>query len=158
MKEQEWKPIVLADASKQGICGQYAGLLERCESLSDFLHLYRRGVDWALKHDVPRREMLSQYKSERLDLHGIYIDYEFDGEELWDRQVYILRNCHGRIKTGLNIDQKIIPMFYLSDGSDITFESANAEYLTRPILVPVYLFGDSVATSADKRIQCTIHK
>lgn len=159
MKEKEWKPIVLADAARRNICGQYTGLLQRCETLTDFLRLYRRGASWALENDVPRLDMLRQYKDERLDLHGIYIDREFDGEELWDKQVYILRNCSGTIRTGLNLDKQIVPMFYLSDGSDLKIESANGDYLSHPIIVHVWLFGDSSFVCADeKKLHCTIHK
>lgn len=159
MKEKEWKPIVLADAARRGICGQYTGLLQRCENLTDFLRLYRRGAAWALEHNVPRLEMLRQYKEERLDLHGIYIDYEFNGEELWDKQVYILHNCRGTIRTGLNLDKRNIPIFYLANGCDLTIESANGDYLSHPVDIPIWLFDGSVFTCGDsKKLHCTIHK
>lgn len=159
MKEKEWKPIVLADAARRGICGQYTELLEKCTSVSDFMRLYRHGAAWALENDVPRLEMLRQYKDERFDLHGVYIDREFNGERLWDRQVYILHNCHGTIRTGLNLEKRNIPIFYLANGCDLIFESANGTYLAHPVDVPVWLFDGSIFTCADpERLHCTIHK
>ena len=159
MKEKEWKPIVLADAARRGICRQYTGLLEKCENLTDFLRLYRRGADWALTNDVPSLNMLRRFAEERLDLHGIYVDKAFDGETLWDRQVYILRNCHGTIRTGLNIDKRIIPIFYIADGSDITIESANGDYLLHPVRIEAHLYGNSNVNCEDtKKLQCTKYK
>ena len=150
---------MLADAARAGICRQYTGLLERCESLTDFLRLYRRGADWALENNVPSLDMLRRFSEERLDLHGIFIDRTFDGDVLWDRQVYILRNCKGTVRTGLNIEKRLSPIFYLSDGCDITFTSANAEHLVHVITVPVYTYGGSVAGSDDTlKLRCTIHK
>lgn len=157
MKEKEWKPLVLAEAARKGICKQYTGLLERCDTLSDFLQLYRRGADWALEHDVPSLALLRRYK-DGLDLHGVFIDATFDGDTLWDRQVYILRNCKGTIRTGLNVGKRISPIFYIADGSDITIESANGDYLTHPIMIPIWLYGESSVTCSDEKLKCTIHK
>lgn len=155
---KDWKKQVLTQAVSRRACQKGIERLTDCNSISDVMQLYRREADWALENDVPSLALLRQLKEARLDLHGLYIDRKFDGETLWDRQVYILRNCKGTIKTGLNIEQRISPIFYIADGSDITIESANEDYLTHPITVPIWLYGDSHITCTTDKLNCTIHK
>lgn len=143
---------MLADAARAGICRQYKGLLERCDTLTDFLRLYRRGADWAMEHNVPSLDMLRRFPEERLDLHGIYIDREFNGETLWDKQIYILRNCRGTVRTGLNVEKRLSPIFYIADGSELTFESAN-DVVVHPISVKVWLYGDSKVKCNDEKLK-----
>lgn len=141
MKENQWKSVVIADAISKGICNEYAELLSRSKDLPQFLHLYRRGVDWSLENDCPSIALMRQFPEERLDLHGIFIDKHFDGDVLMDRSVYIFQHCTGTIKTGLNVDRKEIPMLYFANGCDMRIESANDFVPPTPIKVPLYIFG-----------------
>lgn len=141
MKEKDWKPIIIADAMKKGVCDEYAELMRRSKSVTDFVRLYRRGIDWSLENDCPSLKLLRQLSEERLDLHGIYIDQHFDGDILDDRQVYIFHHCSGTIRTGLNLQRKIIPMLYFANGCDMTVESSNEWASISPVRVPLYLFG-----------------
>lgn len=149
MKESQWKSTVIADAIHKGVCNEYAGLMRRSKYLTDFLYLYRRGVDWALENDCPSVALMRQFPEERLDLHGIFIDRHFDGEVLMDRDVYIFHNCTGTIKTGLNMSKKIIPMFYFANGCDIKIESASETQMPGPVRVPLYVFGSNTVKGED---------
>lgn len=154
MKEITWKDIVIADAKAHGICNEYAELLRRCKSLSDFLALYRRGPDWALENQVPTISLLRQYP-EGLDLHGILVDKHFDGDVLMDRTVYIFQHCTGTIRTGLNVPRKIIPMLYFANGCDMRIESANGDDMPSPIQVPLYIFGENrIESEESAKIRC----
>lgn len=158
MKENQWKSIVIADAVNKGVCNEYAGLLDRCKSLTDFLYLYRRGVDWSLENDCPSLKLMRRFQEERLDLHGIFIDKHFDDEVLMDRDVYIFHNCTGTIRTGLNVSKKMIPMLYFANGCDMRVESANEEFLPRPIRVPLYIFGSNkVESESSGKMDCVIY-
>ena len=148
---KDWKQQVLTEAAGRRACRKGIDRLTECGSISDVMQLYRREADWALENDVPSLALLRQYKDERLDLHGLYIDREFDGETLWDKQVYILRNCKGTIRTGLNINKRLIPIFYIADGSELTFESAN-DVVVHPISIEVWLYGDSKVKCNDEKL------
>ena len=158
MRENQWKQTVIDDAIRKGICNEYAELLRRSKDLTQFLHLYRRGVDWSLENDCPSVALMRRFPEERLDLHGIFIDKEFNGEVLDDRLVYIFHNCTGTIRTGLNVEQKIIPMLYFANGCDMRIESANDFVLPRPIKVPLYIFGqNSVVCEESPKISGVIY-
>ena len=96
--------------------------------------------------------MLRQFPEERLDLHGIFIDRHFDGEELLDRQVYIFHHCTGTIRTGLNLEKKLIPMLYLANGCNLRIEGAPGN----AVRVPAYTF-DGSRVEADDKIKLIIH-
>lgn len=146
MKENQWKSVVIADAINKGVCNEYAGLMQRSKYLTDFLYLYRRGVDWSLENDCPSITLMRQFPEERLDLHGIFIDKHFDGDVLMDRDVYIFHNCTGTIKTSLNVQKKMIPMLYFANGCNMKIESASETPTQSPIRVPLYIFGDCHVT------------
>ena len=158
MNIKKWKPMVVTDAEKAGVCGQYLELLERQKDLTNFLSLYRRGARWSLEHNVPRIDMLRQCTEERLDLHGIYIDRHFDGDIFWDRQVYIFHNCTGTIRTGLNLDRRIAPILYFANGCNMRIESANADCITTPVHIPIYVYNNSHIEAEDSaKINCIYH-
>ena len=158
MKRKDWKAELLADAERNGICGQYMELLRRADSISDFMNIYRRGAEWALEKDCPSYELLQSLADERLDLHGVYVDKRFDGDVLASKQVYIFHHCTGTIKTGLNIRQRVTPVLYFANGCDIRIESMNEDYLAHPVRVQAYVFGDNhIEAESSKKMNCVLY-
>lgn len=115
-------------------------------------------IDWALEEGYPSlpvlRQQFSEYKTA-----GIYIDEHFDGEVLDDQQVCVFHHCTGTIRTGLNLDKKIIPMLYFANGCDMKIESSNGWAFSSPVRVPLYLFGDNnVEAEESPQLTCITHK
>lgn len=159
MKGTQWRTALIADAHRKGVCNEFASLMEEARSLTDFLMLYRRGADWALKNDCPSLSLLRECSDEHLDLHGVFVDKHFDGEVLDSRQVYIFRHCSGTIRTGLNVERAVIPMMYFSDGCDMRIESSNKDVMPRPVRVPLYIFGDNnIEAEESKNLSCVTYK
>lgn len=140
----DWKKRIEKEAQSNGICAEYAALIDRASSKESLIDLYKRGIDWCLENDCPSLQSLRQEASgfERL---GIFIDHHFDGELLNDQQVYVFHNCTGTIRVGLNVERKIIPMLYFANGCEMTTLHGGTKGLA--VRVPIYIFGDNRITS-----------
>lgn len=135
--------------SGQSLCENYRNPLERCETPAQAIRLYKNCISWALQERYPTKEdLLNFIPQETLAENGVYIDSVFDGKRIDSHICCVFLNCKGRISTGLNIDKAIIPMLYLSEGSDLEIEVDNG--LLRPI--PVELYYDSKVKGNIKRL------
>lgn len=129
------------EASAHHMCEENRRALMGVENISDAIALYKKTIDWALEEGYPRIDTLRKYFS-NCEEYGVFIDKHFNGENLIDQQVYVFHNCTGTIRTGLNLDKKIIPMLYFANGCNMNIES----YLETgsQIIVPLYIFGQNV--------------
>jgi len=148
------KVIDMADSriikySGETLCHNYRSPLERCETATQAIRLYKSCISWALLEKYPTKEdLLSFTTKEVLAENGVFIDTVFNGERIDDHICCVFLNCKGNITTGLNVDKAIIPMIYLSDGSDL--EITTDDFLTYPISIE--LFYDSKVKCSRKGV------
>lgn len=104
--------------SGRTLCDNYRNPLERCETAEQAIRLYKNCISWALQERYPSaEELLTFADNQTLAKNGVYIGWTFDGERIDDHICCVFIGCTGRITTGLNLNKKIIPMLYLSEGS-----------------------------------------
>lgn len=151
---KEWqkdKVIELADTriinySGRPLCENYRNPLERCETAAQAIRLYKNCISWALQERYPTKTDLLNFASkEVLAENGVFIDTTFDGERIDSHICCVFLNCEGRISTGLNIEKKVIPMLYFSEGSNL--DVIVDDSLIKPI--PVELYYGSRITSVN---------
>ena len=136
----DWKIRLEEDARSKKICAEYTTLIDRAETKEDLVALYKRGIDWSLENDCPSLDFLRD-EAKGFEYQGLFIDRHFNGELLDEHQVYIFQNCTGEIRTGLNLEKKIIPMLYFANGCDMkVLRGGDA---TIPIRIPLYVFGEN---------------
>lgn len=124
------------------LCQNYRNPLGRCETAAQAIRLFKNCISWALQERYPTKDDLLHFTTrEVLAENGVYVDTEFHGERIDGHICCVFMNCKGRISTGLNIDKAIIPMLYLSDGSDMSIDVD--AILRHPIPVELY-YGSKV--------------
>lgn len=102
------------------LCAKYKNPLGMCESAAQAIRLYKNCISWALLEKYPtKEELLCVFSKDVLAENGVYIDTTFRGERIYDHICCVFINCNGNISTGLNLEKQIIPMIYLSYGSDM---------------------------------------
>lgn len=144
---QKDKVIEMADTriinySGRSLCENYRNPLERCETAAQAIRLYKNCISWALQERYPTKEDLLAFASkETLAENRVYIDTVFNGERIDSHICCVFLNCRGWISTGLNIDKAIIPMLYLSEGSDLKVKVDDG--LLHPISVELY-YGSKI--------------
>lgn len=152
----DWKRPLRREASLHGMCEENRHLLESAETKDDVIALYTKTIDWAPEEGYPSMTVLRQYFSD-CEYKGIFIDKHFNGETLIDLPVYVFHNCTGTIKTGLNIEKKIIPMLYFANGCDMDIRGISGTY-TSP-RVPLYVFGlNRISGEHSDAIDCITFK
>lgn len=109
--------------SGRTMCGVYREPLERCESVEQAIRLYKNAISFALLERYPTKdEMLAFADKDVWAKNGVYIDTDFDGERIDEHICCVFINCKGRVSTGLNFAKRIIPKFYLSEGTSLTID------------------------------------
>lgn len=152
MMDQEWKKQLRRQASEHHMCKENRDALEETTSRADAICLYKKTIDWALEEGFPNLETLRECFSD-CEMNGIYIDKHFDGEVLDAHQVYVFHNCTGVIRTGLNVQKRIIPMLYFANGCDMRVECAHRYGIST--MVPLYVFGrNSIAGESSEDMVC----
>jgi hypothetical protein len=136
------------------MCEENRSALERVESKSDAIALYKKTSDWALEEGYPNIDTLRRDFSD-CEADGIFIDKHFNGELLDKQPVYVFHNCTGTIRTGLNVGLKTIPMLYFSNGCEMTVKGIKGSGLS--VRVPLYVFGRDCRIIAEQSedIVCT---
>lgn len=153
--DNEWKKYLVREASSHRMCLENRRALEVADSKEAVIKLYKKTVDWALEENYPDIGALRKYFSDCQEF-GVFIDREFHGEILNNQQVYVFHNCSGTIRTGLNLDLKIIPMLYFANGCDITVKASDERGLSTR--VPLYVFGDNrVMAETSDNVVCRIY-
>lgn len=144
---QKEKVIEMADTriinySGKTLCNNYRNPLERCDTAAQAIRLYKNCISWALQERYPTKEDLLAFASkETLAENGVYINTEFNGERIDNHICSVFLGCKGWISTGLNIEKAIIPMLYLSEGSNLKVKVDDG--LLSPIPVELY-YGSKV--------------
>lgn len=158
MRDNEWKKCLRREASAHHMCEEYRRALADSDSKVSAIALYKKMVDWALEEGYPDLAILREYFSD-CEAAGIFIDKQFNGEVLDDQQVYVFHHCSGKVRTGLNVEKRIIPMLYFANGCDMQIESCNKEPFVAPVRVPLYIFGENVVWSEESpKISCITYK
>lgn len=158
MISTEWKRSLRRRAGQHGMCETKRHALEQMSTTSEAIALYLGSIEWALGENYPTLdEIRKNFNPKELEYYGIFVDKEFNGETLYGKQRYIFHNCKGTICTGLNIEQKIIPMLYFANGCDMTVRSC-AHY-PLPVSVGLYVFGDNrISAEMSEDIICKTYK
>lgn len=155
MKEL-WLNILRRQASSHHMCEENRRALESVEDKAGAISLYKKTIDWALEEGYPDLETLRRHFSD-CELFGIYVDKEFHGEQLTGHQVYVFHNCSGTIRTGLNVEKRIIPMMYFANGCDMDVRGIKGS--GRSVRVPLYVFGQNrIGAEQSEDIQCLTYK
>lgn len=138
------------------MCEDNRDALRIVESKSDAIILYKKTIDWALEEGYPSIQTIRKHFSD-CEADGVFVDREFHGEILKDQQVYVFHNCTGWIRTGLNMDKRIIPMLYFANGCEMAVKSASGD--GRSIRVPLYIFGQNrISAEQSKDIYCVTYR
>lgn len=137
------------------MCAENRSALESVDTKADAVALYLKTIDWALEEGYPNLLTLRRDFSDCEEL-GIYIDKDFHGEILNQRQVYVFHNCTGTIRTGLNLGKRIIPMLYFANGCDMNVRGIPRSAMQ--VRVPLYIFGDNrISGEQSEDILCKIY-
>lgn len=106
--------------SGRSLCDNYRNPLQRCDTAAQAIRLYKNCISWALQERYPTKDdLLAFAPKETLAENGVFIDTVFNGERIDSHICCVFLNCCGWISTGLNLDKAIIPMLYLSEGSEL---------------------------------------
>lgn len=156
MVNEDWYKVLRRGASSHHMCEENRLLLEECKDKHEAISLYKRTIDWALEEGYPDINTLKTFFSDCED-DGVFINRHFNGEVLIDLPVYVFHGCSGSIRTGLNIDKKIIPMLYFANGCDMYI--ASSDNYGASSRVPLYVFGqNSIKHERSEDIDCVIYK
>jgi hypothetical protein len=131
-----WKNTLLSEAREKGMCGDYLEPLSLCSDKITAIGLYMSEPKWALTHDYPTlqelREHFALYGAE-----GLYVDHTFDGDRLDRLMCYVLHNCKGEIRTGLNVEAAVIPDIHIAHGCDLKIISEGPS-----IQIDIHVYGE----------------
>lgn len=150
MKE-DWQNILLREARKNGMCAPNRDALRGSLTKSDAIRLYKKTIDWALEHRYPDLEILRSEFSHSEDC-GVFVDKRFEGEVLDSQQCYVLHHCTGFFRTGLNVKQRIIPMIYIANDSNVRAEGKD-DSLPRAAVVPIYICDSKVSATDTENVR-----
>ena len=155
MKEL-WHRQLRKEASLHHMCEENRSALEAADSKAAAIRLYKKTIDWALEEGYPDIATLREHFAD-CGGFGIYVDKEFHGEILDEHQVYVFHNCSGTIRTGLNVEKRIIPMMYFANGCDMDVRGIRGS--GRSVRVPLYVFGQNrISAEQSEDIQCLTYK
>lgn len=130
------------------LCDNYRRPLEQCATAAQAIRLYKNCISWALQERYPTKEdLLAFADAKTLAENGVYVDMEFDGQRIDNHICCVFLNCTGKIHVGLNLQKKIIPMLYFSEGSKI---EASADADLKRGSIPVELYYNSHIYTSDK--------
>ena len=137
------------------MCEENRDALDAVENKEDAINLYKRTIDWALEEGYPDLGTIRKYFSD-CEKYGVFVDKVFHGETLVEHQVYVFHSCSGKIRTGLNLEKRIIPMMYFANGCDMDVKGDGSGLAIR---VPLYVFGPNrVGVEQSDDIQCLTYK
>lgn len=154
------KSSLMQQARLKGIClDGYAQM--RCDDIDALVDYYLENPDWCLERGFPSLGFLAEHFSDASD-KGVFVNRQFHGELLNDRQVYIFHNCRGNVKVGLNVDKAIIPMLYCANGCRMRFVGTGDFIPKRDSQrsrIPVHSFGgNDISARSNKYVEFIPYK
>lgn len=147
---------LISKAVVKDICDEGEGCMRDCHDKKAVVEYYLENPDWCLERGFPDIQTLRTHFADCGHL-GVFVDQEFDGEELFDFPVCVFHNCKGTVRTGLNVKSRIIPSFYLANGSDIRIDTSDEEGKNDGIIIPVWLYDESavsISGHGGSRLKC----
>lgn len=151
------KELLLEKAIAKGICDEGAKRITNSDR-EELVKYYLTNPDWAMERNIPDLQTLRDEFSD-LDDKGIFVGREFHGETLSDRLVYILHDCHGTIRVGLNTDKGIAPMLYVANGCRLRIIGTGIETQREPMMIPIYIIGaNDISARRNRYVKFTIFK
>lgn len=145
MKDLREQLIDIAHA--KGICSDGFKQMLQSPDIDALVKYYIANPDWCMERDFPSLSFLREHFAD-IGNKGIFVDKEFNGELLNERQVYIFHHCKGTIKVSLNVDKAIIPMLYFANGCNVAIKVYSLPLLAR-MCIPIYIFGENEITTED---------
>ena len=147
MKKEEIKQQLIADAQAVGICPDGLAHLQD-STIDDAVGYYVQNPNWCIERNFPTLEFIAENFADCEDM-GVFVNKQFKGEVLCDKQAYILHNCKGRVYVALNYRKRILPMLYLANGTRISVHCNQKENASSPIFVPIYVDESSQVKAKD---------
>lgn len=154
------RSVLIAQAKSKGVCAEGLRRMSECVSLEGLIEYYLSNPDWCMERGFPSLAVLRESFSDICE-RGVYVGREFDGDVLNGCQVYVLHECSGTVRTGLNVESRVIPMFYVGNGCRIRLEGMGGERESGAgrSVVPVYAFGDNVvSTVGDGSVEFRVYR
>lgn len=151
------KELLLEKAIAKGICDEGAKRITDSDR-EELVKYYLTNPDWAMERNIPDLQTLRDEFAD-LDDKGIFVGREFHGETLSDHLVYILHDCHGTIKVGLNIEKGLAPMLYVANGCRLRIIGYGTTTQRSPMIIPVYIIGaNDISARRNRYVKFTILK
>lgn len=145
-------------AHAKGICAEGYKQMLGSADVAAMVDFYVANPDWCLERSFPDLHMLTEQFA-GYEGKGVFVNKTFHGEVLNDLQTYVLHNCKGTIKVGLNVDKANIPMLYIANGCKLRIVGIGDVVPKNPSEVPVYIFGkNDVSAKDNKYVNFTIYK
>lgn len=147
----EVKRLLMHEARERGICVDGYEEMRNCKNVDELIEYYIKTIDWSLENAFPSLEHIRKWFSPSdLERHGIFVDRTFDCETFSTKQAYVFHNCKGCINVAMDYDNANIPMLYFANGCNIEVYCGQKQPDgTKPIEVPVYIFGENNVTCYD---------
>lgn len=153
MKDLRDQLIDMAHA--KGICSDGFKHMLESPDIDALVKYYIANPDWCLERDFPSLSFLREHFAD-IGNKGIFVDKEFNGELINDKQVYIFHHCKGTIKVGLNVEKAIIPMLYFANGCQMQIEGVGESL--HKAKIPIYSFGrNSLSANANDHTEFRIY-
>lgn len=135
------------------MCGDYLEPLSLCADKITAIGLYMSEPKWALTHDYPTMEELREHFS-LYGIEGLFVDHVFAGEALMDKMCYVLHGCSGEIRTGLNVEQAIIPDIHVAHGCHLLIKSEGPS-----VQIDIHVYGEDnvIETQGDSTFKIHRH-
>ena len=116
---------LIEDGKAKGLCLQYQGLLDRCQTIEDMVRLFIRGIDFCITNDYPTLEFMRANFKGKSEPFGGYVDDEIQG----------LRNApdvvlNGNCKAMLEYDEYSVSRIYIRHGSQAAVNVSDHAVLT----------------------------
>lgn len=120
----ELKKQLKQDGIAKGLCSQYQGLLDRCDTVEKKVRLFIRGIDFCIKNDYPTLEFIRKFKGQ-IEPYGVYVDDEITG----------LRNIpdvvlNGECKVMLEYDEYSVSRLYIRHNSQAVINVSDHAIVT----------------------------